>query len=100
MDDNSSASFSSADHEETTTANNMNGEPEPGSLIQVDHKPRLLLMGLKRYMINQFCTAIPTLMTVRRSGKSSISNVVFRKMAPHETLFLETTTTIRKEAMQ
>ena len=35
-----------------------------------------------------------------RSGKSSISNVVFRKMAPHETLFLETTTTIRKEAMQ
>lgn len=52
MDDNSSASFSSADHEETTTVNNMNGEPEPGSLIQVDQKPRLLLMGLKRYMIN------------------------------------------------
>ena len=40
------------------------------------------------------------MITDRRSGKSSISNVVFRKMAPHETLFLETTTTIRKEAMQ
>ena len=35
-----------------------------------------------------------------RSGKSSISNVVFRKMAPQDTLFLETTTTILKESMQ
>ncbi|KAL9599724.1 MAG: hypothetical protein Q9179_003457 [Wetmoreana sp. 5 TL-2023] len=46
------------------------------------HKPKMLLMGLKR------------------SGKSSISNVVFRKMAPHDTLFLEATTTIHKESMQ
>lgn len=46
------------------------------------HKPKLLLMGLKR------------------SGKSSISSVVFRKMAPQDTLFLEATTTIHKESMQ
>lgn len=37
---------------------------------------------------------------VHRSGKSSISNVVFRKMAPQDTLFLETTTKIQKEDMQ
>jgi len=42
-------------------------------------KPRLLLMGL------------------RRSGKSSISNVVFHKMPPSETLFLESTTRIQKD---
>ncbi|KAI4177311.1 MAG: hypothetical protein LQ348_005828 [Seirophora lacunosa] len=46
------------------------------------HKPKMLLMGLKR------------------SGKSSISSVVFRKMAPQDTLFLEATTTIHKESMQ
>ncbi|MCJ1301754.1 hypothetical protein MMC08_004555 [Hypocenomyce scalaris] len=46
-----------------------------------EHKPRLLLMGQKR------------------SGKSSISNVVFHKMAPTETLFIEATTAIKKDAM-
>ena len=35
------------------------------------NKPRVLLMG------------------ARRSGKSSIQKVVFHKMSPHETLFLE-----------
>jgi len=40
-------------------------------------RPRILLMG------------------ARRSGKSSIQKVVFQKMAPHETLFLEATTSIR-----
>lgn len=42
-------------------------------------KPRILLMGL------------------RRSGKSSIQNVVFHKMAPNETLFLESTATIFRD---
>ncbi|KAI8816544.1 Gtr1/RagA G protein conserved region-domain-containing protein [Fimicolochytrium jonesii] len=42
-------------------------------------KSRLLLMGL------------------RRSGKSSIERVVFHKMSPNETLFVESTTKIRKE---
>mmetsp|Transcript_1029 Transcript_1029/g.3528 ORF Transcript_1029/g.3528 Transcript_1029/m.3528 type:complete len:396 (-) Transcript_1029:253-1440(-) len=41
-------------------------------------KPRILLMGL------------------RRSGKSSIQKVVFQKMSPHETLFLESTNKIVK----
>eukprot|EP01089_Gocevia_fonbrunei_P016147 TRINITY_DN4935_c0_g5_i1.p1 TRINITY_DN4935_c0_g5~~TRINITY_DN4935_c0_g5_i1.p1 ORF type:complete len:380 (-),score=60.99 TRINITY_DN4935_c0_g5_i1:99-1145(-) len=48
----------------------------PSTLI--DNKPRILLMGL------------------RRSGKSSIQKVVFHKMSPNETLFLETTQKIVK----
>ncbi|CAG0920588.1 unnamed protein product [Notodromas monacha] len=44
-----------------------------------DSKPRILLMGL------------------RRSGKSSIQKVVFHKMSPNETLFLESTNKINKE---
>lgn len=35
-----------------------------------------------------------------RSGKSSIANVVFHKLPPSETLFLETTYRIKKESMQ
>ncbi|KIX94848.1 uncharacterized protein Z520_09538 [Fonsecaea multimorphosa CBS 102226] len=45
------------------------------------NKPRLLLMGQ------------------RRSGKSSITSVVFHKMPPQETLFLESTTRIQKDTM-
>ena len=30
----------------------------------------------------------------RRSGKSSIEQVIFHKMSPHETLFLDTTNTV------
>ncbi|KAI9219326.1 Gtr1/RagA G protein conserved region-domain-containing protein [Blastocladiella britannica] len=41
--------------------------------------PRVLLMGL------------------RRSGKTSIQKVVFHKMAPNETIFLESTTTVGVE---
>lgn len=41
-------------------------------------KPRIILMGL------------------RRSGKSSIQKVVFSKMSPNETLFLESTTRVHK----
>lgn len=44
----------------------------------IDMKPRILLMGL------------------RRSGKSSIQKVVFHKMSPNETLFLESTSKIIK----
>lgn len=44
-----------------------------------DQKPRILLMGL------------------RRSGKSSIQKVVFHKMSPNETLFLESTNRIVKD---
>ncbi|XP_064596951.1 ras-related GTP-binding protein C-like isoform X1 [Liolophura sinensis] len=45
----------------------------------VETKPRILLMGL------------------RRSGKSSIQKVVFHKMSPNETLFLESTNKIVKD---
>lgn len=44
-----------------------------------DQKPKILLMGL------------------RRSGKSSIQKVVFHKMSPNETLFLESTNKILKD---
>ncbi|XP_060086253.1 ras-related GTP-binding protein C-like [Ylistrum balloti] len=44
-----------------------------------EYKPRILLMGL------------------RRSGKSSIQKVVFHKVSPNETLFLESTNKIVKE---
>ncbi|ORX99785.1 hypothetical protein K493DRAFT_313082 [Basidiobolus meristosporus CBS 931.73] len=47
--------------------------------VSKDHKPRLLLMGL------------------RRSGKSSIQKVVFHKMSPNETLFLESTSKVVKD---
>jgi len=43
-----------------------------------ENKPRILLMGL------------------RRSGKSSIQKVVFHKMSPNETLFLESNSKIMK----
>ncbi|GAD99181.1 GTP-binding protein GTR2 [Paecilomyces variotii No. 5] len=61
------------------------GQAKPGQLAGHpklrDTKPRLLLMGL------------------RRSGKSSISSVVFHKMPPTETLFLESTTRIQKDSI-
>ena len=42
-------------------------------------KPKILLMG------------------PRRSGKSSIQKVVFHKMSPNETLFLESTNKVQKD---
>ncbi|KRZ70707.1 Ras-related GTP-binding protein C, partial [Trichinella papuae] len=44
-------------------------------------KPRIILMGSKR------------------SGKSSIQKVIFHKMSPNETLFLESTTRVTQEEM-
>ena len=58
----------------------FDGETE-GSIdpLSGEQKPRILLMGL------------------RRSGKSSIQKVVFHKMSPNETLFLESTNKIIKD---
>ncbi|KAJ3412348.1 hypothetical protein HDV05_000945 [Chytridiales sp. JEL 0842] len=53
--------------------------PPSSSSTTSPEKPRLLLMGL------------------RRCGKSSIQNVVFHKMSPNETLFLESTTRVGKD---
>lgn len=47
------------------------------SVLSDDGRPRIFLMG------------------ARRSGKSSIQKVVFHKISPHETLFLESTNEVR-----
>ncbi|PBP25236.1 hypothetical protein BUE80_DR003718 [Diplocarpon rosae] len=62
--------------------NNAASAPGPAPGPAAKGKPRLLLMGQ------------------RRSGKSSISSVVFHKMPPNETLFLESTARIQKDSMQ
>lgn len=49
-----------------------------GAASSPENKPRILLMGL------------------RKSGKSSIQKVVFHKMSPNETLFLESTAKLVK----
>ncbi|CAH0020180.1 unnamed protein product [Clonostachys rhizophaga] len=54
---------------------------DPATAVPPKGKPRLLLMGQ------------------RRSGKSSISSVVFHKLPPSETLFLESTARIQKDSM-
>ncbi|KAH9104866.1 hypothetical protein AeMF1_019182 [Aphanomyces euteiches] len=53
-----------------------NGFDDNDGAMSGENKPRILLMGL------------------RRSGKSSIQRVVFHKMSPHETLFLEGTNSL------
>jgi Ras-related GTP-binding protein C/D len=61
-------------------------------------KPRILLMGLQRY-INQIFFSMKCFFINKpsRSGKSSIQRVVFGKMPPNDTLYLESTTKIQKE---
>ncbi|KAL2124349.1 hypothetical protein VTJ04DRAFT_714 [Mycothermus thermophilus] len=54
--------------------------PDP-TAVHTKGKPRLLLMGQ------------------RRSGKSSISSVVFHKLPPSETLFLESTARVQKDSL-
>lgn len=43
-------SMNSANNEHKTRTNGDNEDLEPGNLLHADHKPRLLLMGLKRYV--------------------------------------------------
>ncbi|KAK2556389.1 Ras-related GTP-binding protein C [Acropora cervicornis] len=57
------------------------GPEDQDELASSDNKPRILLLGL------------------RRSGKSSIQKVVFHKMSPNETLFLESTNKIVKDGI-
>ena len=67
-----------------------------------ENKPRILLMGLRRYGARPegrpFRGSTLTTRVVRpcRSGKSSIQKVVFHKMSPNETLFLESTSKVIK----
>lgn len=59
--------------------NDIHGSDVNERAVTGELKPRILIMGL------------------RRSGKSSIQKVVFHKMSPNETLFLESTNKIVKD---
>jgi Ras-related GTP-binding protein C/D len=59
--------------------NDIHGSDVNERAMTAELKPRILIMGL------------------RRSGKSSIQKVVFHKMSPNETLFLESTNKIVKD---
>lgn len=72
-------------------------DPAPGPAAK--GKPRLLLMGQRRLDIMFYKKRLKMLID-HRSGKSSISSVVFHKMPPNETLFLESTARIHKDSMQ
>lgn len=61
-------------------------------------RPRLLLMGQSRYAM-PIHLHVRSLTFISRSGKSSISSVVFQKLPPNETLFLESTPRIQKDQM-
>jgi len=73
-------SYTASDPALANRHNNTDVEAINGADINstTENKPRILLMGL------------------RRSGKSSIQKVVFHKMSPNETLFLESTAKIVK----
>ena len=78
-----------------------------------DLRPKILLMGLRRYVKSiwksvlhylrnnkedyKSCQLLFICIVTFRSGKSSIQKVVFHKMSPNETLFLESTNKIIKE---
>ena len=67
--------------------------------ISSENKPRIVLMGLRRCVIN-FPTQLMNNINMYaycRSGKSSISKVVFHKLSPNETLFLESTSKVVKD---
>ncbi|KAK6353176.1 GTP-binding protein gtr2, variant 2 [Orbilia brochopaga] len=64
---------------QSPTPSKVSMQNGPPPRVRGAPRPRLLLQGQ------------------RRSGKSSISSVVFHKMPPTETLFLESTTRIQKE---
>jgi hypothetical protein len=63
-------------------------------------KPRLLLMGQRRYAKCGSFLTLHVLTSSCRSGKSSISSVVFHKLPPNETLFLESTARIQKDSLK
>jgi len=81
--------------------------PDPITVPQTKGKPRLLLMGQRRYVMGltlitkkRVCERKLTDDCHCRSGKSSISSVVFHKLPPSETLFLESTARIQKDSLK
>ena len=74
-----------------------------GSGRRGQERPRLLLMGQRRFVIPtgvEYARMKLSWGSFHRSGKSSISHVVFHKMPPTETLFIESTTRITKNPIQ
>lgn len=92
------------DRAASTRNNGPDKVPEmtaPGPVAVAKGKPRLLLMGQRRYAwLPPFDHGAFPILIANRSGKSSISSVVFHKMPPTETLFLESTARIQKDSMQ
>ena len=67
--------------------------------MQGNMKPRLLLMGQRR-SVSQQRVRVSSTNIINSSGKSSITNVVFHKHPPQETIFIESTTRILKEVFE
>ncbi|XP_061749853.1 ras-related GTP-binding protein D isoform X2 [Nerophis ophidion] len=83
--------------EKQTCANNME-DMEDSLLDYLDQQDHLedAVMGFSDSPSGEVQPRI-LLMGLRRSGKSSIQKVVFHKMSPNETLFLESTNKICRE---
>lgn len=59
-------------------------------------RPTIVLMGQKRFGRHQW--VYDSLNIDCRSGKTSIRKVVFNKMSPNETLFVESTAKVTKDS--
>lgn len=59
-------------------------------------RPTIVLMGQKRFDRPQM--GYGSLIIDCRSGKTSIRKVVFNKMSPNETLFVESTAKVTKDS--
>ena len=73
-----------------------------GPLAGSRGNPRLLFMGLRRYSESKFCNETMFKLTLieYRCGKSSVQKVVFQKLPPADTLYLESTNKIETASMQ
>ena len=69
-----------------------------------DYRPSIVLMGLKRWdllidkVIDWRIFWLIDGLIDYRSGKTSIRKVVFQKMSPNETLFVESTARVTSES--
>lgn len=74
-----------------------NEEPRP--YVRRKGHPKLLLMGQRRSEVQECAIRKATNMLLR-SGKSSIQNVIFQKMPPAETLYLQATSVAESATLQ
>jgi len=73
--------------------------PDPILLAQLLRGSRAYYSWVNEGMIYVGEKSRHQLTVCHRSGKSSISSVVFHKLPPNETLFLESTARIQKDSM-